>query len=323
MTFRWTQSNNLPAMFSPTKLAAALTAKRGRLQISHDQKYHDAIDKDDDDDERPATKRALIGPDVVVVVGGEEFEEHSQILCSWSGYFEKAFQRRTEEAKNKRFNLLLQDKNPEEWQWISAVSAPFSNETVTKENVFVALTWFDLLDSQQGLELCDSVLKMEILDEILPTENEAVPVDKVLPAKVDKALDVLNNECPLPYSKAACLTFLVRVLEEAPEVLSRDMIQSMLDFLSASNNNAQATCGGSDLWDALQSFLDDATSSGPAHVGLLENSLLSQVLYSEIQRKVTMDRMIQAIVKHSAEGDGIRQDLKQDGFFAGKLPNEF
>ena len=199
---------------------------------------------------------------------------------------------------------------------------PFSNETVTKENVFVALTWFDLLDSQQGLELCDSVLKMEILDEILPNENEAVPVDGVLSAKVDKALDVLNNECPLPYSKAACLAFLVRVLEEAPQVLTRDMIQSMLDFLSVNNSSKNAQDGG-DLWDALQSFLDDAMSSGPAHMGLLENSLLSQVLYSEIQRKVTMDRMIQTIVKHSVEGDNIRQDLKQDSFFAGKLPSEF
>ena len=52
-------------------------------------------------------------PDVIVVVGGKEFHEHSHHLRSFSGYFDAAFRSGMKESQLMRFELHGRD--PREW----------------------------------------------------------------------------------------------------------------------------------------------------------------------------------------------------------------
>ena len=97
-------------------------------------------------------------PDVIVVVGGQEFHEFSQGLCCWSGYFNGAFRSGMKETETKRFEFP--DRDPYEWEWLMRLMAPLSSESVTKYNVFKALSWFDLLCVDRGLAICDDILEV-------------------------------------------------------------------------------------------------------------------------------------------------------------------
>ena len=100
--------------------------------------------------------RSSMDPDVVVVVGGVEFNEYSQSLCAWSDYFDAALRCGMKEAHSKRFEFP--DRDPKEWEMILALAAPFSECKLTDDNVHIALSWFDELCSRSGLKACDRYL---------------------------------------------------------------------------------------------------------------------------------------------------------------------
>lgn len=170
----------------------------------------------------PRTRRPGSDPDVIVVVGGKEFEEYSYNLRSWSDYFDAAFRSGMKESKYKRFEFP--DRNPEEWSWILSLVAPMSSERLTNENFLKALPWFDELCSRQGLDECDRVLSSEVLPEILPANFDFntllsnVDVYKDMAENFEKVLGFLrtSHKYSLPKSKASCSSIVCHVLNNAP-----------------------------------------------------------------------------------------------------------
>ena len=128
---------------------------------SSSEKKRAAVTEKKDHDAGHTTKktciRSAVEPDVVVVVGGVEFQEYSPILCLWSGYFEAAFRSGMKDARSKRFEFP--DRDPKEWEMVRAFVAPYQKECpITKNNVFTLLPWFDELCCTHGSKACDQFL---------------------------------------------------------------------------------------------------------------------------------------------------------------------
>jgi BTB/POZ domain len=94
--------------------------------------------------------------DTIVVVGGKEFHESSHNLRLLSNYFDAAFRSGMKESQTKRFEFP--DKDPEEWECIMSMCAPFSTTKINKDNLRMAYGWFNELGITSGLEECDQVL---------------------------------------------------------------------------------------------------------------------------------------------------------------------
>ena len=101
-------------------------------------------------------KVKIMEPDVVVIVGGKEFKEYSNYLCSISEYFDAAFRSGMKESQEMKFEFP--DKNPDEWEFIMSLSTPLASTEIDEDNLDVALTWFDELCSTKGLATCDRAL---------------------------------------------------------------------------------------------------------------------------------------------------------------------
>ncbi|CAB9501340.1 expressed unknown protein [Seminavis robusta] len=95
-------------------------------------------------------------PDVTIVVGGVEFKEYGQTLRCWSDFFDTALSSGMKEAVTKRFEFP--DRDPKEWEWIVSLMSPIAPVTVDKENLPIALSWFDQLSSPIGMKECGGVL---------------------------------------------------------------------------------------------------------------------------------------------------------------------
>ena len=113
--------------------------------------------------------RSSLEPDVVVVVGGKEFREYSQSLCSWSDYFDAALRSGMKETKTMKFEFP--DRDPEEWELIIALMAPMATEKVTDTNVLTALSWLDELSSKPGLLECDKVFSSKVIFPLMLSNN--------------------------------------------------------------------------------------------------------------------------------------------------------
>lgn len=72
--------------------------------------------QNEEEDNSRAPKRLRGGPeapDVVLVFGGKEVQEHSRDLCCWSDYFHGAFRSGMKEAQIRRFEFPHRDSD--EW----------------------------------------------------------------------------------------------------------------------------------------------------------------------------------------------------------------
>jgi len=117
--------------------------------------------------QRPAKKPRLIGDedstDVVLVVGGKEYQEHSRHLCYYSKYFEAAFRSGMKEAQEGRFTFP--DDKPSEWEQIRVFLMPFADVTkIKRANIETLLSWFDKLEVREGMKYCEDFLRKEIMD---------------------------------------------------------------------------------------------------------------------------------------------------------------
>lgn len=126
-------------------------------------------------------------PDVVVVVGGQEFHEHSQILRSWSEFFDAAYRSGMKESQTGRFDFT--DRNPEEWKLLTSLLSPFSKEKVTKDNYEKVLSWCGELLIPKGLEECDRVIANDVWDKILSKPD--------LQNMLDALSQSIENDLPL------------------------------------------------------------------------------------------------------------------------------
>jgi len=122
---------------------------------------------DDSKQQRPAKKARLFGDedstDVVLVVGGKEFQEHSRHLCHYSKYFEAAFRSGMKEAQEGKFTFP--DDKPSEWEQIRFFLKPFADVTkINHDNIETVLLWFDKLEVREGMKYCEDYLRKEIMD---------------------------------------------------------------------------------------------------------------------------------------------------------------
>lgn len=92
-------------------------------------------------------------PDVTVVVGGQEFYEHSQILCTTIGYFDAAFRSGMKEAHTKRFEFP--NKDPKEWELLMSVLSPASNVRAKPADINTIIVWSDELCVHRLPTSCD------------------------------------------------------------------------------------------------------------------------------------------------------------------------
>lgn len=146
------------------------------------------------DERRETYFRTLAEPDVLIVVGRggneREYREYSQMLRSWSAYFD--YELRIQQPIAARLNAIrmgtdsekldkntvtevrfeFPDRKPKEWEWIVSLMAPMATEKINKSNLLVALNWFDKLISQPGLHECDRVFSIEVAAIMAPKEDK-------------------------------------------------------------------------------------------------------------------------------------------------------
>jgi BTB/POZ domain len=111
------------------------------------------------DDDRN-TQKPLVGSegelDAVVVVGGQEFLEHSGHLSYWSRYFEAAMRSGMKESQTKRFEFP--DRTPDEWELLKKILHPFDAAKVEIDSCEAILSWCDELLMPSLMAECDRVI---------------------------------------------------------------------------------------------------------------------------------------------------------------------
>lgn len=199
-----------------------------------------------------------MGTDVVIVVGGVEFHEHSWFLCSWSEYFETALHSGMKETTSKRFEFP--ERDPKEWELVVELAAPYSEATLTKENVHQLLSWFDQLCCASGLKACDNFLAKEFNKGVIGT------VFSDLEAAFQYNLNSYKN---------VCIQGLCHTLEKFPSAICKDTILRMCSLMKDHELCRER------LWGPMMKHLPDSISEQKRKV-LFDNDLLSEMLHLAI-----------------------------------------
>ncbi|CAB9507287.1 expressed unknown protein [Seminavis robusta] len=219
------------------------------------------------EEEQASRKMCLasrLEPDVTIVVSGQEFLEYSQMLCSWSDYFEKALTSGMKESKSKRFEFP--DRDPKEWEMIVALVKPLASMKLDKSNVFTALSWFSELCSPQGLQECDCVLS-SLLEAVVTVASSHEMVLDILDASL--------NFC-LPRSKERSFATVKSILDNAELMPEKAWVQR---FITVAQGHKD--CLG-DMWNALETHLPTSFSE-KQKTALLENGLLHEFVFSKLE----------------------------------------
>jgi hypothetical protein len=101
-------------------------------------------------------------PDVIVVVGGKEFEEFSRHLCCFSDYFNVALRSGMRGADAPTMRFEFPDKDPEEWELVKTILRPFGPQ-LSQHNVTTLVPWFDELCCREALQECDKLIHSGIV----------------------------------------------------------------------------------------------------------------------------------------------------------------
>ena len=204
-----------------------------KMSSSSEKKRTAAAAMEDDDDkdaQTSSTKKSCrnpLDPLITVVVGGKEFQEYSHSLCAWSEYFDRALRSGMKEAQSKRFEFP--DRDPNEWEMILGMVAPFGLDKITIDNVFTAIVWFDQLCCAGGMHACDKCLSswLETVQletkRIKETNYRPTPTDFAA-VDVDTVIDVkkTSDKYGFPLSKERCLEFLEEFLRVCPGALLKN-----------------------------------------------------------------------------------------------------
>lgn len=217
--------------------------------------------------------------DVVVVVGGVQFYEHSSFLCSWSTYFETALHSGMKESTTKCFEFP--DRDPSEWELVLELSAPYSKANLTKETVHaVALSWFDELCCESGLEACDNLLVEELRELLAASRQETHTVESLkmyLDKSIFPAMETAFRYNLITY-KTVAIEALFDVLMRQADKLGKDHLSKICDFMKD-----HEVCR-KQLWAIMTSHLPNSISVQQKKV-LLDNDLLSEMVHLAIYRK--------------------------------------
>ena len=219
---------------------------------------------------------SLGNTDVVVSVGGREFEECSHFLRLWSGYFEDEWKNDPEVT---RFDFP--DKNPIEWELLKSVLYPFSNEKIDQDNYHVLLPWFAELRCEAGLVETDDVILSKIVEPLLAKDKaERTPVDVNRIVTVLEHCVAWNRTNP----RDRCILFLRQVLKDLSQPFEGQDILRIVILLTKDEACQKV------LWKLVKSYLPadlvENASFPTNHVNLVaDNPLLLDVIVGNMKLK--------------------------------------
>lgn len=179
-----------------------------------------------------AKKSRMFQFDMVVVVGGEEFQESSYFLRNVSGYFEAAFQSDTKEAQEMWFEFP--DKDPEGWRMVMGLLKPFSKTEIHKGNINRLLEWFGVLCYQEGLDECDRIISEDLM---LPLD----PIGQQPANKFNNAMDFFETSLQynLKLTQQECLLEIESYIQGHPETLGIKHIKQLPSIMEVANESCQ------------------------------------------------------------------------------------
>ena len=223
-------------------------------------------------------------PDFTVIVGTgdqkQEFQCYRLILSLGSGYFDSMFSSGMKEVTNKE--ISFPDMDPEGWKEVYKFIDKMSYEAskVTHDNIVLLVPWFHLLQMEDKLQECDTLL------DGTGTESEA-QLKKLFPNPFDCAEFCKRYSLVNSYQEC-CL-----VIQEF--LLSEDFCFNFADF------EVRHACAAITYLDdhyededdvlanAVTNFLKRFLPSDDVEVNrhLLKNPLLPNLIYDRIKMKVT------------------------------------
>jgi hypothetical protein len=256
-------------------------------------------------------------PDVILVIGGEEFHEYSHVLQSWSDYFYGCF-RQTKMQETNRFNFPHRD--PQEWAVIKELTCVFSDTTINKDNVGVAVSWFDELCCTKGLEKCDHVISGEIRS--ISEHFTMTALKTIVDGRIDACMDdgetllhasVLALNGNLHQSMALSLSILQSLLVENP-IYFFGKIGTLVWLMQESQEHREK------LWPGVQPYL--VFFNGDPTDELLANELLpdmiAQGMIAHVKKEYHekfSDRVFRALAEHGGVQNPIVKELVKDADF--------
>ncbi|CAB9510384.1 ubiquitin carboxyl-terminal hydrolase [Seminavis robusta] len=240
---------------------------------------------------KPSCIRSSMEPDVKIVVGGRVYQEYSQSLSCWSGFFDRALCSGMKESTTKSFEFP--DRKPEEWEWLVELMAPMSGKQVTEENVYTALSWFDELCCVKGIEECDKVLEMKVQVDInrnqvsfsgncFRTNSD----EKNLKNAVETLLDALSTSFRynLKRLKARCIDFMQQAIENVMCLFEIEQITRFVFLLTTYVECKEKLLGS--LMKNLPSSMADMPDDE-----LLRQDLLPVFLHTEAARRESESKL--------------------------------
>lgn len=222
-------------------------------------------------------------PDVVVVVGGEEFHESSHFLRYHSDYFEAAFQSGMKEAQQMRFEFP--DKRPEEWRMIKSLLQPFGEKKIDTNNLNVSVAWFDELCIPAGIHECDKYLstRLQTYQADVSSRYSLSNAGREFFSKVLIRAVLgywrLCSQSNLVLSKPICYEVVRQLLEDYPAFVKRDRWPIICSLLSGNEECRR------ELWESFAQNLPPGVVDLQEPQALLSNALLPSLIFAEIHRK--------------------------------------
>ncbi|CAB9529460.1 expressed unknown protein [Seminavis robusta] len=219
--------------------------------------------------------------DVVVVVGGQEFQECSHHLRYCSSYFNGAFRSGMKETQTMRFEFP--DGDPESWKLTMSLLSPLSKQTITSSNIEKVLPWFDELCVSVGLKRCEDF----VLGQITPADKLH---DEYGLGDMNKAFHSAMKWLPLALQynlqnvKRRCFEVLRKSWEAKHRwyLIDGPTFDTLKELLESHDEHKQ------DLWDLLAVVLPNTIADKKEQDFLLSSGILRMLFVSELQRQKTL-----------------------------------
>lgn len=198
--------------------------------------------------------------DVVLYVGGKEFDEHSFLLRNCSDYFDTAITKNLMEGVTWPMYFDFPHRDPNQWDLIRELIRPFPRKSINLKNLKIVLPWMEALGVHQGMEECDHVLFEQLggkyLKEIAPQKEDRL---EQLQAYVHLILDglVTAADFQLTTSKGFLVSIIKTIVPTHP-VLLQPHDCGILAKLMDSDDECRR-----ELWPAVVVYLPEEHRDTP------------------------------------------------------------
>ena len=217
-------------------------------------------------------------PDVLVVVGDQEFRHHRQILCRASEYFDAALNSGMREAETMR--IEFPDEDPREWELFASFMEPFSQAKVTRSNVQKLTPWFHKFGITSMLHVCDQIYADMTFQPfrrrhwhlaLSDVENVRNTLHDLLNAYAFSAMYDLS------ITKEKTSRALRRQITRSPNLFDVECITLLLATLEKDENRNK-------LWDSLKEYIPSELQLEDPQ-DLISNRLFPHLLHSSMQHR--------------------------------------